>query len=285
MVFEKNPEATLDEMLLPQNAIDSCREVIEEQLRADLLRAYGLEPRNKILLTGPPGNGKTSLAEAVSEALMVPLLTVRHERLLGGSPGEAASWLDELFGYAITRKCVLLFDEFDIVAIERGAIHETGEAGPLLAPLLLRLDALPSYVVAIAATSHEQLLDKAAWRRFPTIVNLPNPSRSDLEAYFKLFEARRKHNGFAFGLDHPTLADKLLGRSFAEAEEFALSVYRQFILRQPDPKPKDITRKQLILMAKKTLRRAAEAPFGGAPGGCPAHPARNSAKEKKDRRP
>jgi len=46
--------------------------------------------------------------------------------------------------------------------------------------LLLQIDALPSYVVIIAATNHETLLDKAAWRRFQIKLELGKPFRRNL---------------------------------------------------------------------------------------------------------
>ena len=109
---EKMPIKRLDQLMLPENVYQSCRALIEEQMRTDLLRSYGLEPRNKILLIGPPGNGKTSVAEGIAEALMVPLLTVKYESIIGAYLGETASRLSKLFEYAKTRQCVLFFDEF-----------------------------------------------------------------------------------------------------------------------------------------------------------------------------
>jgi SpoVK/Ycf46/Vps4 family AAA+-type ATPase len=249
IVSEKIPEKRLTELLLPQTIIDNCNELIEEHMRADLLRSHGLEPRNRILLIGPPGNGKTSLAEAIAEALMLPLLTVKYESLIGAYLGETASRLGKLFDYAKTRQCVLFFDEFETIGKERGDTHETGEIKRVVSSLLLQIDALPSYVIAIAATNHESLLDKATWRRFQMRMELPKPSRVDLEKWFSLFEERNSHDGFTFGYAASTLAKKLLGRSYAEAEEFGLSVYRQLILRLPDGKPKDITQKELSLLS------------------------------------
>lgn len=248
IVSEKIPEKKLEQLLLPRNIIDNCQELFEEHMRADLLRSHGLEPRNKILLMGPPGNGKTSLAEAIAEALMLPILTVKYESLVGAYLGETASRLGKLFDYVKTRQCVLFFDEFETIGKERGDTHETGEIKRVVSSLLLQIDALPSYVIAIAATNHESLLDKATWRRFQIRMELPTPSRSDLEAWFEQFEGRNAHNGFSFGYAYSTLAKRLLDRSYAEAEEFGLSVYRQFVLRQPNGTPKDITKKQLSLL-------------------------------------
>lgn len=249
IVSEKIPEKKLEQLLLPQSIIDNCNELVEEHMRADLLRSHGLEPRNKILLIGPPGNGKTSLAEAIAEELMLPILTVKYESLVGAYLGETASRLGKLFDYVKTRQCVLFFDEFETIGKERGDTHETGEIKRVVSSLLLQIDALPSYVIAIAATNHESLLDKAAWRRFQIKMELPKPSRSDLEKWFELFEKKNTNNGFSFGLAYSTLAKKLLGRSYAEAEEFVLSVYRQFILRLPDGDSKNITQKQLSLLS------------------------------------
>jgi SpoVK/Ycf46/Vps4 family AAA+-type ATPase len=248
-VIEKSPERQLESLFLPETVLENCRQLITEHQRADILRSHGLEPRNKILLIGPPGNGKTSLAEAIAKTLMLPFLTVRYESLVGAYLGETASRLDKLFDYAKTRQCVLFFDEFETLGKERGDIHETGEIKRVVSSLLLQIDALPSYVLIVAATNHESLLDRAAWRRFHLRLSLPCPSQTELQRWFQTFE---KRNNFDFGVNPSVLAEALYNRSFAEAEEFALSVYRQYVLQQyvlqfPGANAKAITQHQMML--------------------------------------
>ena len=242
LFMEKIPQKRLDHLILPNHIKLTCQDLITEQNRSDLLQSYGIEPRNKILLIGPPGNGKTSLAEAISEALMIPLLTVRYENIIGSYLGETASRLSRLFDYAKTRECVLFFDEFETLGKERGDTHETGEIKRVVSSLLMQIDALPSYVIVIAATNHDTLLDKAAWRRFQVRLEIPKPTRNNLEEYYCFFE---KEKNFKFGLQPSTLAKKTLGISYAEAEEFALSVYRQYILSLPNDNVKEITERAI----------------------------------------
>lgn len=232
------PHKRIDHLILPSNVKSVSQDLINEQNRSDLLRSYGVEPRNKLLLIGPPGNGKTSLAEAIAEALMIPLLTVRYDSIIGSYLGETASRLSKLFDYAKTRQCVLFFDEFETLGKERGDVHETGEIKRVVSSLLMQIDALPSYVVAIAATNHDNLLDKAVWRRFQIKLEIPKPTRTNLEAYYRLFE---KERDFKFGLQPSTLAKKTIGISYAEAEEFALSIFRQYVLSLPNSNVKEIT--------------------------------------------
>jgi AAA+ superfamily predicted ATPase len=114
---------------------------------------------------------------------------------------------------------------------------------------LLQIDALPSYVVIIAATNHDNLLDTAVWRRFQLKLELPKPSANDLELWLSGFE---KHNKFKFDVGINSMAKMLVGKSFAEAEEFALSVYRQYVLHQPNADMKNITENQLKLYSGET---------------------------------
>ena len=251
LFVEKNPTKRFDQLVLPHTVLDVCNQIVGEQNRAELLRSYGLEPRNKILFVGAPGNGKTSLAEAIADALMVPLLTVKYESIVGSYLGETASRLAKLFEYVKTRQCVLFFDEFETLGKERGDTHETGEIKRVVSSLLLQIDALPSYVVAIAATNHESILDKAAWRRFQIKLELPKPTRDNIERWFEKFS--EKYN-FNFGYEYSTLAKRLLGRSYSEVEEFALSVYRQYILQLPNAKVKNITQQQLRILSNQVKK-------------------------------
>ena len=228
---ELSPTRRLGDLVLPDTVANAVRELLEEFRRADLLRAYNLEPRHRVLLIGPPGNGKTSLAEALASELAVPLFAVRYESVIASYLGETAVRLSRLFDEVRTRRCVLFFDEFDVVGKERGDIHETGEIKRVVSSLLLQIDDLPSHVVVVTATNHPELLDRAVWRRFQLRLNLPAPTASLAEEWLDRFEKRLGEN---LGYKHATLAKRLKGLSFSELEQFGLDVQRQYVLTLPD---------------------------------------------------
>jgi SpoVK/Ycf46/Vps4 family AAA+-type ATPase len=248
-ISEVIPRRRLTDLVLPSAARQGVEEFIEEQHRADLLRAHGLEPRSRILLVGPPGTGKTTLAEGIAEAVAVPLFVVRYESMIGSYLGETAARLKRVFDYARTTPCVLFFDEFDAIGKERGDIHETGEIKRVVSSLLMQIDELPSYTVVAAATNHPELLDRAAWRRFQVRVNLPLPTEKDLAAYIEAFMSH-----FAEPLNTSPLAiAKRLGTiSYAEAEQFCLDVRRRQVLAIGEKSLKNIIAEQLKIWTSET---------------------------------
>ncbi len=238
LFYEITPERNLDSLVLPAKIKAQVQELIEEQHRSELLHAHNLRARNRILLAGPPGNGKTTLAEAVAFELMYPLIVIRYETLVGSYLGETSSRLKSVLDYARTQRCVLFFDEFETLGKERGDTHETGEIKRVVSSLLLQLDDMPDYVVVIAASNHPELLDKAVWRRFQLRIELPTPTREQLTQYITSIGQRCSIN---FGYAPETLAKHLLGLNFAEAEEFCLGVVRRAVLDMKTENAKSLT--------------------------------------------
>jgi SpoVK/Ycf46/Vps4 family AAA+-type ATPase len=221
------PRRRLDELVLPAVVRQSCQQLVQEQLQAAVLRAHGLNARHRVLLVGPPGNGKTTVAEGLAEALAVPFLVVRYESLIASFLGETAGRLKRVFEYARTIPCVLFFDEFDAIGKERGDVHETGEIKRVVTSLLMQIDDLPSYTLIVAASNHPELLDRATWRRFQLRLTLPPPDAHALETYFAAFLGSFQELP---GISAKSLVKRLGLMSFAEAEEFTLDVRRQHVL-------------------------------------------------------
>ena len=242
LVTELVPRRSLDDMILPKEAREIVCDLVEEQHRADLLRSYNLEPRHRVLLAGPPGNGKTSLAEALADALSVPFILVRYESVIASYLGETAQRISQVFEHVRSRRCVLFFDEFDVVGKERGDPQETGEIKRVVSSLLLQIDALPSYVVVVTASNHPELLDRAVWRRFQVRLELPMPRQGQIEEWFRRFENRSGQN---LGVSARSLAQQLKGVSFGEVEEFGADVLRGIVLNQPGADIQEITRQHL----------------------------------------
>lgn len=237
LLYEIEPRRTLESLLLNESVLAACRELVEEQHRKDLLRSYGLEPRHRVLLSGPPGNGKTTLAEAIATSLMVPLFVVRYEAVIGSYLGETGGRLKRLFDFVRTHQCVLFFDEFDTLGKERGDTHETGEIKRVVSSLLLQIDALPSHVVVVTATNHAELLDRAVWRRFQLRLALPAPTVAQKVEWFARLQKRLDA---PLGIAPKTLASKLRASSFSDLELFCEDVQRRYVLALPSANLKAI---------------------------------------------
>lgn len=228
LVYNVPAKRRLEDLFLQAGVVEEVEEFIHEYAHSALLRANSLEPRHTILLVGPPGNGKTSLAEAFATELSLPLLSIRYDAIVDSFLGETSNRLRKLIDYATLNPCVLFFDEFDAVGKERSDAQETGEIKRVVSSLLVQMDHLPSHTLIVCATNHPELLDRAVWRRFELKLEIERPDRSQLMKWFTRFS--ESLNNVDLGVTPEEFSEFMHGENMSEVEAFTLDVRRKIIL-------------------------------------------------------
>ena len=229
----------LSELVLAPQVVDALEEFVDEFSQAPLLRSHSLEPRHTVLLLGPPGNGKTSLAEALATELSLPLLSVRYDAIVDSFLGETSNRLRRLIEFATLNPCVLFFDEFEAVGKERSDTQETGEIKRVVSTLLVQMDQLPSHTLVVCATNHPELLDRAVWRRFEMKLEIDRPGPQQLKDWFKKFEQTLQGPS---GITPEQFAEHMKGESMATVEAFTLDVRRKVVLSRGKISPAEAIR-------------------------------------------
>lgn len=127
------------------------------------ITATGAPADVSLLLTGPPGTGKTGLAAQLARALGRPLIVKRASDLLSKWVGQTEANIADAFREAERREGMLLFDEADSILFDRTTAKASWEVSQVN-ELLTWLDRHP--LPFVAATNHVGRLDPAALRRF-----------------------------------------------------------------------------------------------------------------------
>lgn len=218
----------LSDLVLAEDTRGALDRIVKEVRHWPTLDRAGLPRRNRILLSGPPGCGKTSAAAAISHELSRPLVTARVEGLISSYLGETAANLANLFDFVSTGAYVLFLDEFDSLGKMREDAADHGELRRVVNAVLQQIDAYTGPSLIIAATNHSQVLDSALWRRFDSVVELGLPTEHQVT---ELLTRRLLGNG----LDHAApYVPHLAGLPHAATEFFADSAKRHALLEDRD---------------------------------------------------
>ena len=150
-----------------EETIRALREMVELPLRyPELSIRLGVEPPKGVLLHGPPGTGKTRLAQAVASESDAEFFTINGPEIMGSGYGESEKRLRDVFEEATRAAPAIIFiDEIDSIAPKRTQV--TGEAEKrLVAQLLTLMDGLEkrANLVVIAATNRPDAIDEALRR-------------------------------------------------------------------------------------------------------------------------
>ncbi len=175
--------------------LDAVRQRLVEAVewplrRPELFAQAAVRPPRALLLTGPPGCGKTLLAKAVATESKVNFLSVKGPELLSKFVGDSERAVRELFRKARrAAPCILFFDEIDAVGPVRGGGQDP-VADRVLAQLLTEMDGIEelSGVFVLAATNRVDRLDPALLRpgRFDDIIPIDPPNTAGREAILRI---------------------------------------------------------------------------------------------------
>ena len=159
-------------VFLNEDAWRTFQDFLDDAKRIDELSAKGLASRLSLLLSGPPGTGKSLLAGHIAAQLSRNLYVIRLDSVISSLLGDTAKNIRSVFDFVPARNAVLFLDEMDAIAKLRDDRHELGELKRVVNTVIQGLDALDPNAIVIAATNHPHLLDPAIWRRFPYKIDL-----------------------------------------------------------------------------------------------------------------
>jgi transitional endoplasmic reticulum ATPase len=199
---------------------DRLREAVEWPLKyAHIFKRAGIKPPKGILLSGPPGCGKTLLAKAIANESRVNFISVKGPALLSKYVGESERGVREIFRTARqAAPCIIFLDETEALLPARGTGgFDSHVSERVLSQFLAELDGIEELkgVLVLGATNRLDLMDPAVLRpgRFDEIVEMSLPDEQDRR---EIFAVHLRGKPLAPGISPESLAARTQGLSGAE---------------------------------------------------------------------
>ncbi len=229
------PARRFADMVLESRTARALSEIVQEHLHRGVLASHGLRPRQRLLFVGPPGTGKSASAHAIAADLSLPVAMASLPAMMSSFLGETSRNVEAVIRFAEQTPCVLVFDEFDTLAQERGERGDHGEVRRVVATVLQLLEEMHGESIAVATSNHAALLDTAIWRRFDDVVSF---SLLDVDGISRLLELRLR--AVRHELSVPYWAKLLVGVTPAEVELVCWDAMRRMVLKDSDTLTDDL---------------------------------------------
>lgn len=231
------------------------REVLEWPLKyPEVFTKAGIKPLKGVLLSGPPGCGKTLLAQAAASATQANFISVKGPALMSRYVGESERAVREVFCKAKqAAPCLIFFDEIDALLPARsGGASDGGVSERVVGQFLAELDGIDrlSGVVVLAATNRLDMIDPALLRpgRFDVLVTIPLPNERER---LEILQIHACQMPLSTEVDLETLAAKTQEMSGADlaglCSHAALLAIREEIERAEDPQNVSASDSSLVI--------------------------------------
>jgi AAA family ATPase len=172
----KARQIRFDDVVGHENAKAKC--LIIQKYIANPSRFAEWAPR-RVLFHGPPGTGKTMLAQALAGETQAEFFYIKSTSLIGQHVGAGADKVNKLFeDIARNKPCIVFIDEIDSIGLDRGFQSVRGDVTEVVNSLISQFDLIEDQegVVVIAATNSQDFLDPALRSRFEEEIEFPLPN-------------------------------------------------------------------------------------------------------------
>ncbi len=180
-------DITEDNVFLNEKIKTLIQELMCEWENIDVFKFHNLPVRNKILLHGITGNGKTTIAKHIAKLTKLPFIEINSDLIVDSHVGNSGKNIDRIFN-GIKEPCVLFWDEIDTIGRRRGMTNSDSasvENERMTNSVLVNIEKLSNEVIFIGATNRYEVLDTAFLRRFDVKLEIEPPNNEQKEDFLE----------------------------------------------------------------------------------------------------